>query len=224
MTAVRSSSIGAAASGTAVTVSAPAGTTAGDLVIVVVHCNANTTIVDNNGATPFTEDLNDYQNVGAGQTGSIFSRRIVAGDPPTYAFTLGTSTRWTAVAITFSGPDPSAIYDVAPTVGNSARDTGNPSFASLDITTLTNGAFHLIYGLPDGNSQSASATPPGYTVEQNGGNQGIAAAWKVISPAGATGAQTWTWTVSTPSITFSFAVKAAAVSAADGAGRPYWFD
>ena len=32
-----------------------------DLVIVSVHFNGQTTIVDNNGGTAYTEDINDYK-------------------------------------------------------------------------------------------------------------------------------------------------------------------
>lgn len=78
-TTFRSASTNSGASGTAVSVTEPSGVTAGDLVIVVIHCNNVTTIVDNNGGA-FTEDVNDYQETTAGLTASLFSQRIASAD------------------------------------------------------------------------------------------------------------------------------------------------
>lgn len=212
-TTVRSSSVNTAATGTAVSVSAPTGTAAGDLVIVTVHYNNNTTIVDNNGATPFTEDLNDYQQVTTGQTVSVFSRRIQAGDPSTYNFTGGSSTRWTATAVTWQNPHASIIYDVAPISGNSNQSgTAVATLTSLSINTTTNGAIHCVVCCPD-NPAASIVKPTGYTEEQNNAtNQAVDFSDKVIVSAGATGAQTWTWTGNAGVVTLSFAIMDIAAS------------
>lgn len=44
-------------------VSASAGATTGDFVVVIAQHNGNVTIADNNGSTPFTEDINDWQPI-----------------------------------------------------------------------------------------------------------------------------------------------------------------
>jgi hypothetical protein len=80
-TTFRSASTNSGSTGTAVSVTEPAGVAAGDLVIVVIHCNGVTTIVDNNGGA-FTEDVNDYQETTAGLTASLFSRRIASAATP----------------------------------------------------------------------------------------------------------------------------------------------
>lgn len=204
-TTVRASSVNTAASGTAASVAAPAGTTTGDVVIVVVHYNGARTIVDNNGSTPFTEDLNDFAAPSA--TISVFSRRIQAGDPSTYNFTGGGSDRWTVVAVTFQNPNAGAIYDVAPISGNCNTNAGATTLTSLTITTLTDGAIHCVVCCPD-NPAAAIVKPSGYTEEQNNAtNQAVDFSDKLIVSHGATGAQTWTWTNTAEVATLSFAIK-----------------
>lgn len=188
-------------------VSAPAGTTTGDLVVVVVHANGTVTIVDNNGSTPFTEDLDDLQEAGAGQTVSVFTRRIVGGDPSTYSFTIGSSGRWTCTAVTFQNPHASVIYDVAPAVGNSGTTTTAGTLDSPSITTTNANAIHVVSGNSDGDTNTITGTPAGYTVQQNGGNQTTAIATKVITSPGSTGAQTWTDQTPDGWITLSFAIR-----------------
>jgi hypothetical protein len=204
-TTVRSSSIGTAASGTAVSVAAPAGTTTGDLVVVVVHCNNLTTIVDNNGATPFTEDLNDRQNAATSQTVSLFTRRILGGDPSTYNFTLGASNRWTAVAVAFQSPHASVIFDAAISTADAANGTG--SFNVPSVNTATTEAIHCSVFCADVAGNSITGTPAGYTVQQNGGDQDIAFATKVISVPGATGTTNWTDALDDGKIGISFAIR-----------------
>jgi len=213
-TAIRASSSNSSSTGTAISVSAPAGTTAGDLVVISVQGNGQTTIVDNNGSTPFTADLSDYKpNTVDGHTVSIFSRRIVGGDPSTYNFTLGASNRWSIVAIAFSDPDPTTIYDVAPSSANAIGkyDGGVPSYGTTadapSITTTTDLAIHVVGGYADDGAGGAMSGPAGYTSRGTPVNEPQILATKSITPAGATGAQTVTATAGTAMIALSFAVK-----------------
>lgn len=214
-TTVRASSSNSATTGTAVSVTAPTGTTTGDVVIVTVHCNGQTTIVDNNGATAFTEDLNDYKpNTTAGQTLSVFSRRIVGGDPSTYNFTIGATGRWNVIAVALQNPDPSTIYDVTPTGGNNRDTTLAATVSAASITTTTANAIHFCVGCIDTNALTMSGTPAGYTVEKNvSPNQTTAVVYKVIAAAGATGAQTFTASGNEAMMAAKFAIK-------DGATTP----
>lgn len=206
-TAVRASSSNSAVTGTAITVAAPAGTTTGDLVIVICHVNGQTTIVDNNGAMAFTEDLNDFEpNIVSGMTVSVFSRRIQAGDPSTYAFTGGVSDRWSAVAVTFSNPDPFTIYDAAIGTANT-DDPPQAAVATIpSSTTATNKSIHIAVGTVDGGI-TLSDDPAGYTPQQSTSNQAIRAATKIITPAGATGTLTMTCTAASAVIGLSIVIK-----------------
>lgn len=191
-TTVRSSSTNTATTGTALSVAAPAGTTTGDVVLVVIHVNdTSVSTTDNNGATPFTADLDDFSFGAATGFLSVYSRRIQGGDPSTYNFTAGGSSRWTVHAITFQNPHASNIYDVAPTSGRCSTGTGTAGSAP-SITTVTDGAIHVAMLGVDTLSATISATPSGYTVERNSGFQVLAFTDKVITSAGATGAQSFT--------------------------------
>lgn len=206
MTSVRATSNNTAATGTAVSVAAPTGTTDGDVVLVCVHCNNATTIVDNNGSTSFTEDVNDYQEVTAGLTASLFSRRIQSGDPSTYNFTIGSSTRWTAIAVCLQSPHSSDIYDV--TSSNTQQAAGiDAVIDAADITTLTANAIHCIFAGADGASNAFDDPPAGYTSPQNTGNQSLIFSYLVIASPGATGAVALGFTTVNAAFAFSFAIK-----------------
>lgn len=204
---VRSSSTATNLAGsTAVSVARPTGTVTGDVVIVVVSANGQTTsITDNNGSTPFTEDLVEITQVS--MTVSIFSRRIQASDPATYAFTLGSSQRWTVHAVTFQDPHATVIYDVTP-VYNANANTAVTTVDAPSITTTSKDAVHCAVCCVDGITLSITGTPAGYTVQQNSGDQVVAFTTKVIPTPGATGAQTFTHTAQT-SFGISFAIKSA---------------
>jgi hypothetical protein len=209
-TTVRASSNNSASTGTAISVSAPTGTTAGDVVIISVHGNGQTTITDNNGGTPFTADISNYKpNTTNGHTVSIFSRRIVGGDPSTYNFTLGATGRWSITAVTFQTPSTTAIYDVAPNTANAAnRDDSTASTLNAPtITTTTPNAIHIVCGYSDDGTGGAMTKPTGYTEQGNPVNEPQTVSTKVIASASATGAQTVTATTNSPMIALSFAVR-----------------
>lgn len=195
--------------GTAISVGAPTGTTTGDVVIITIHANGNTTIVDNNGSTPFTEDLNDYQpNAGSGHTVSIFSRRIQASDPTTFNFTSGASGRWSISASTWQNPHATDIYDVAPNTSNAAAASDAVSEISApSINTNTNNAIHVVLAGWDTGNLGSITEPSGYTNINEIISQPQGSSYKVIATAGATGAQQYESTEDNPRFALSFAIK-----------------
>ncbi len=207
-TTVRSSSKNSSTTGTAISVAAPTGTAAGDVSIIVIHSNQIISVTDNNGSTPWTEDLEFKPNTVSGQTISVFSRRIQAGDPSTYNFTQTLTGRWSIIAVSFQNPNVSAIYDIAPTAGNSVNtDTpGANSVACASITTLTNNAIHCVVGAVDDATATITGSPSGYTIEQTTADQPEQFADKVITVAGATGTQTFTFSSTTGVYGLSFAI------------------
>lgn len=203
---VRATSSNSAGSGTAVSVSAPTGTTAGDLVVIFIHGNNQTTFVDNNGSTPFQKDLADYKpNPSYGQTVSVFTRRIKAGDPTTFNFTMGTTGRWAIIAYTIQEPNNMTIYDVAPTTY--AEESDNTVISAPSINTLTDGALHIAMGCLDDGSVTVIDYPAGYgnTVAEN--DQPMGTASKIITTAGATGSQEFEFSGSSSRIGVSVAIK-----------------
>ena len=210
MATLRASSKADSSTGTAISVAAPTGATTGDLVVCIVQANGQTTLVDNNGATPFTEDINDYKpNTTNGHVVSVFSRVIQAGDPSTYNFTSEASERWSIVAICWQGAH---SYDVAPSTGNAANDdsASTGTINAPTITTVADNSHHVTFCCWDTAATGIITTPVGYTLLQNAnaGGEPLHASYKNITPAGATGATTHLNTEFGAMIAMSFSVKA----------------
>jgi hypothetical protein len=213
-TTIRSSAIYTGSSGDA-SGAAPSGTTTGDLVVALLHVNGIDGTADNNGSTPFTKDLDDFEENIAGLTLAVYGRRIEAGDPSTYNFTNTGNSRWTLIVITFQDPHPDARFDVIPG-GNAVAYVSEATFDAPSIDTNFADAIHVAVGCVDGGGNSLSGTPSGYAVIENGGNQAMAAVYKVIASPGATGDQTFTPTSANGEIGASFAVRDSGVGGAEG--------
>jgi hypothetical protein len=209
-TTLRATSANHSTTGTAMSVAAPTGTTTGDLVIVAVHGNGQTTIADNNGGTPFTADISNFKpNTSNGHTVSIFSRRIQAGDPSTYNFTLGATGRWSIIAATWQSPNSGTIYDVAPNTANAAnRDNSDAStITAPSITTVNPNAIHVACGFIDNATSTVASHPSGYTAINTSTDEPQGMSYKVIVSPGATGTTTYTSSDSQPMIGLSFSIK-----------------
>lgn len=209
--AVRAASQNSSSSGTAITISKPAGTTTGDLVVCIVQGNGQETLSDNNGSTPFTEapNFSDYKpNTSNGHVVSVFYRTIQAGDPDTYAFTLSASGRWGIVAICFSGT--SLSFDVAPNTANAANED-NSDDGSIDAPAITvaNNTIHIVFCGWDTSAIGTITTPSGYTLaaNANGGGEPLHASYKAFVSGGSTGAVTCANTEFGAMIASSFSVK-----------------
>ena len=207
----RSNDSGTIASGTALLVNAPSGTVAGDLVLIGVSTNINTTIADNNGGTPFTEDITDFGL--SSMRCAFFSRRIQSGDPSSYAFTLGASTGARATAVTLSNPDPTTIYDDGPT-GATGSNTTPTSDAR---TTSSDNAVMLQWYLIDGGGHTFSSKPGGYTeiVDLNT-NTSHWVGYRLKTPAGSESAQAITISPLSQWCAISVAIEQPVVSASFG--------
>lgn len=210
---VVASSNNGAASGTALSVSAPTGTTTGDLVVCCVHVNSQTnTIADNNGSTPFTENVNDYKpNDAGGHTFSIFSRVIQASDPTTYNFTAGSSQRWSVVAATFRGFDTGTNFEITPstTYFNNENNFDDSTVDAPTVTTSVSGSIHVAGANMDTGATITITLPTDYTdLSSRSTNQTTALCYRVITPAGTTGAKSFTLSGDTGArMGFSFVVK-----------------
>ena len=201
-TSVRASSTGTG-SGTAISVAAPTGTTTGDLVVVFITGNTASTFVDNNGATPFTEDM-EFLATSGDTAAVLYSRRIQAGDPTTYAFTRGGADRWTAHAVTFQNPHATTNYDV---VAQGREQAGNTTTGTtVNITTLNAGSIHCAALANDLLNNAFTALPATYDTQQDSGQQRAAFMTKTITLPGATGEQTFTWTTLCNYASLSFAI------------------
>lgn len=210
--AFRAGNSAGTSSGTSLSVGAPTGTTTGDLVIVIFATNLteetdNTS--DNNGATPFTKvyAVLGQTSLPATTKMVIYRRIIQGGDPSSYSFNSGESAdRLGLVALTFSNPDTSTIFDVTPSGTQRGVQSGAVSCATVDITTATK-AIHIIAADPDGPAQTFGSAPSGYTEgAKNESGQCLAAYYKVMTSGGATGAQTISWNNSNGEVDISFSL------------------
>lgn len=197
-----------ATTGTAVSVARPTGTTDNHVVSVAVHGNGQITISDNNTGTEFDKDFEYKPNTSSGHTVAIFSRIIQSGDPSTYNFTLSSSGGWGVVATTVEDVDLTNIYDNAPGIGNSFGSESASSVNAPTITTATDNALHFAIGAVDSQTATLSSTPATYAaVNAAGGGRGISVATKVITPAGATGAQAFSFSETTGVMGISYSLK-----------------
>lgn len=209
--AFRSASQNSASTGTAISVTAPAGTTTGDFVVCIVHGNGQETLADNNGSTPFTEAANfsDYKpNTSNGHVMSVFYRTIQVGDPGTYNFTLSTSGRWGVVAIAFSGT--SLVFDVAPNTTNAANDdSASTGTINAPAITVANNSIHVVFCGWDTGAIGSITTPSGYTIagNANGGGEPVHASYKAFGSGGSTGTVSCVNTEFGAMIASSFSVK-----------------
>ena len=200
---------------TTLSVSAPAGTTAGDVVIVIGTRNAFSavdTLVDDNGSTPFTQVRSDFES-GQGSSLTILRRVIQAGDPTTYTFDydpagdLGASYLG-LVAMTFRNVD-AAIFDVAPSAGTLTQESpdGNDITCVAVTSTLAN-CIHVICAGREG-GQGYRNTPSGYTAVAVASDFDWVTSvhYKILTSAGSSGVQTYTAPEGGSGQTQSFIIK-----------------
>lgn len=178
----------------------------GDKLVVVVTINNQSAIGDNNGGTPLTEDLADYQpNTSGGHTISVFSRVLTGSEPATLAFTNAASSRWAAVAFIVR-----AGYDVAPSSGNAANtdDSSNGDISAPSIS-VANNSVHIVVATWDTSAIGTISTPSGYTLikNANGGGEPLHVSYKNFSTGGATGSVACSNTEYGSRIAFSFSLK-----------------
>lgn len=188
-----SSATNGATTGTAVSVSKPAGVQVGDVVIVVVHSNGPRDISDNNGSAPFTSILSNREYNGPSAQVDLFYRVIDGTEGSTLDFTLASSDRWSIIASAYRGVDTTTIWDVQPT--STTENTGTGSTNTTDsITTLTDGAMIVAFAVNDSSSLTFTATPGDSfnSRENNSGEQLLALADKVKTTTGSQSAVSWT--------------------------------
>lgn len=196
------------------TVDSPTGTTTGDLVIVVGTRNTSAgsgdSIVDDNGATPFTKVREDYESSNGSQL-VIFRRVIQGGDPTTWTFDFSgdtSATRFSLMSATFRDQH-ADLFDVLPS--GSTVTTENPDGGNISCngnTTTIDNSIHVLIGGREGGSVY-DGVPSGYTTIVGGGSfhQPQTSAYKIYATAGATGAQVFTGPSTGSGICQSFTIK-----------------
>jgi len=218
---VRASGTGNAtgSSGTAISITKPTGVTSGDVVIAFVYANnPATSIVDNNGANSFTT-IGSLRNETGVFVGLVAYRVAGGSEPASYAWTSNSSGAWGVVIATYTGVNTTTVEDTTSTYNFNVDPSSVSDCDSL--TTATDGAFSLVMGTVDSSTSALSAGPGnGYTQRViNTANRDLIIFDKEIAPAGATGNQTITWTLSDDTAGYQVALRPSEGGAAPAARR-----
>ncbi len=187
---------------TTISVTRPTGTQTGDVILAAITTEAGETVATPSGWTA-TANANNASTVRT----ATFWHVAAGGDPSSWAFTLGTSKKAAAVAVTYSGVDTSSPIDVAAT----ATAASTTSHAAPSVTT-TAAWRHLvnIYGI----TGLTSLTPPNGSNELADQQSGASAvtielADTDVAATGATGTRTAVSAAAGSGAYTSIALKAA---------------
>ncbi|MFJ5697011.1 PKD domain-containing protein [Arthrobacter sp. NPDC093139] len=189
VTAVSSTTASATTATTAVTLTRPSGTTAGDVLVASFTADKNPTAAVPAGWTAIVNGL----SISSGARVFAYYRVAGASEPPTYTWTLSTAVKWGAGVTAYRGVNNTTPLDsaVATAVNTTYRAT---SIAVPGVTTASNGSM-LIGGLGFDSSNPAATPPSGWTErwETVAGGQIAEQADRTQATAGATGTATWTF-------------------------------
>ncbi|HUL99755.1 MAG TPA: hypothetical protein VLU24_10180, partial [Mycobacterium sp.] len=179
--------------GTTLTINKPAGVVAGDVMLVAIAKQGNTTAM----TAPTGWTLIDGRSL-AGSTSrfaAVMYRVADGTEGSSFAFALGGTgiSSSSGAIVAFSGVNSVSPFDVAPgTISVQASQVG---VSATTITTVSDGAAVLMFGMAAGSNPTYSGwstTSPGsltelFDVGQAAGSS-VGGAWAIKPTAGATGA------------------------------------
>lgn len=183
-------------SGTAVTgvsISAPAGTAAGDVLVAAITADTNPSMASvPAGWTAMVNGLSINSTSTSGARVYVYYHVVGSSDPASYAWTLSAAAKWGGGITGYRGVNNTTPLDAQVVTAVDASYTAT-SITAPSTTTATNGA-RVIGGVGcDCASPMVSAPPSGWTQQwQAAGGQIAELADKVQATAGATGTATWT--------------------------------
>ncbi|MFJ5696812.1 PKD domain-containing protein, partial [Arthrobacter sp. NPDC093139] len=173
---------------TTVSLPAPTGRAAGDVLVASFTADKNPTLAVPAGWTAITGGL----SIGTGARVFAYYRVVGSADPASYTWTLSTAVKWGGGITAYTGVNTTTPLDstVATAVNSSFSAT---SIAVGSITTASNGAL-LIGGLGFDSSSPAATAPTGWTERwETTGGQVAEQADRTQATAGAAGTATWTF-------------------------------
>jgi PKD repeat protein len=173
---------------TTVSLPAPAGRAAGDVLVASFTADKNPTVAVPAGWTAITSGL----SIGSGARVFAYYRVVGSSDPATYTWTLSTAVKWGGGITAYTGVNTTTPLDS--TVATAVNATFSAtSIAVGSITTASNGAL-LIGGLGFDSSSPAATAPTGWTERwETSGGQVAEQADRIQATAGAAGTATWTF-------------------------------
>ncbi len=190
---VGSSTTYAGTAASAVSLSAPAGTAAGDVLVASITSDLNPTMASvPAGWTPLVNGLGINSTSTSGARVFVYYHVVGASDPASYAWTLSTAVKWGGGITGYRGVNNTTPLDASVATAVDATYSAT-SITAPSVTTATNGAM-LIGGVGcDCAAPVVSSAPAGWTQRwQAAGGQIAELADKAQATAGASGASTWT--------------------------------
>jgi len=200
-------------SGTAVTgvsISAPAGTAAGDVLVAAITADTNPGMASvPAGWTAMVNGLSINSTSTSGARAYVYYHVVGASDPASYAWTLSAAAKWGGGITGYRGVNNTTPLD-APVVTALDGSYNATSITAPSTTTASNGAM-VIGGVGcDCAAPMVSAPPSGWTQRwQAAGGQIAELAGKVQATAGATGTATWTLSAARAVVAWQAALKPA---------------
>ncbi|GAA1253579.1 PKD domain-containing protein [Arthrobacter pascens] len=192
ITARSSSTANTSTATTTVALAAPAGRTAGDVLVASFTADQNPTVAVPAGWTAIVNGLSIASSSTAGARVFAYYRVVGSSDPATYTWALSRAVKWGGGITAYTGVNTTTPLDsaVATAVNTSYTAT---SIAVGSVTTASNGAM-LIGGLGFDSSNPAATPPTGWTERWEAtGGQIAEQADRTQATAGATGTATWTF-------------------------------
>jgi hypothetical protein len=175
-----------------VALAAPAGRTAGDVLVASFTADQNPTVAVPAGWTAIVNGLSIASSSTAGAKVFAYYRVVGAADPGTYTWTLSKAVKWGGGITAYTGVNTTTPLDSAVATAVNTTYTAT-SITVPGITTASNGAM-LIGGLGFDSSNPAATPPTGWTERWEAtGGQIAEQADRTQATAGAAGTATWTF-------------------------------
>lgn len=189
---------------TTVSLPAPTGRVAGDVLVPSFTADKNPTVAVPAGWTAITSGL----SIGSGARVFAYYRVVDSADPSTYTWTLSTAMKWGGGITAYTGVNTTTPLDSS--VATATNTTYSATSITVgSVTTASNGAM-LIGGLGFDSSNPAATPPSGWTeVWETSGGQVAEQANRVQATAGATGTDTWTFSTAKAVAAWRTALKPA---------------
>jgi PKD repeat protein len=189
---------------TTVSLPAPEGRIAGDVLVASFTADKNPTVAVPAGWTAITSGL----SISSGARAFAYYRVVGSSDPATYTWTLSTAVKWGGGITAYSGVNTTTPLDSAVATAVNTTYTAT-SIAVPGVTTASNGAL-LIGGLGFDSSSPAATPPTGWTERfETSGGQVAEQADRIQATAGATGSATWTFSTAKAVAAWRTALKPA---------------
>jgi hypothetical protein len=191
-----------------VSLAAPAGRAAGDVLVASFTADLNPTVAVPAGWTPIVNGLSINSTATTGARVFAYYRVVGSTNPATYTWTLSKAAKWGGGITAYTGVSITTPLDSAVTTAVNATYTAT-SLTVPSVTTAKNGA-RLIGGVGFDNATPGATAPTGWTERWEAANGQIAQqADRTQATAGASGTATWTFSAAKAAGAWRTALKPA---------------